>query len=152
MSSRISIGLCLVALLAAVTAYAADDIKLDGVKCFVNPKAAAKAANSVDYKDGKVFFCCMNCPKAFAADKASFASKANHQLVATAQAKQEKCPFTGEAIDANTKIAVSGASVAFCCDMCKAKAQESKEQVELIFNDKAFDKAGFKVAKAEKKE
>jgi hypothetical protein len=36
--------------------------------------------------------------------------------------------------------------------MCKAKASESKEQVELIFNDKAFEKAGFKVAKAEKKE
>jgi hypothetical protein len=56
----------------------------------------------------------------------------------------------GEAIDAGTKITVNGASVAFCCDMCKAKASESKDQIELIFNDKAFEKAGFKVA--EKKE
>jgi hypothetical protein len=152
MSTRISIGLCAAVFLAAATVFAADEIKLDGVKCFVNPKADAKAANSVEHKGGKVFFCCMNCPKAFAADKAKFAARANHQLVATAQAKQEKCPFSGEDIDANTKIAVGGASVAFCCDMCKAKANESKEQIELIFNDKAFEKAGFKVAKAEKKE
>jgi hypothetical protein len=72
--------------------------------------------------------------------------------VATGQARQEKCPFSGEDIDTNTKITVEGAAVCFCCDMCKAKAQESKEQVELIFNDKAFEKAAFKVAKAEKKE
>ena len=152
MISRISVGLAVFALLTAVTVYAADELKLEGVKCFVNPKAPAKVANAVDYKGGKVFFCCMNCPKAFSADTAKFAAKANHQLVATGQAKQEKCPFSGEAIDAGTKIDVSGASVAFCCDMCKAKASESKEQIELIFNDKAFEKAGFKVAKAEKKE
>ena len=148
MLSRTSLGLAVFALLTAVTVYAADEIKLDGIKCFVNPKAAAKAANAVDYKGGKVFFCCMNCPKAFSADTAKFAAKANHQLVATKQAKQEKCPFTGEDVDTNTKITVDGAAVCFCCDMCKAKAQESKEQVELIFNDKSFEKAGFKVAKA----
>ncbi|HEX5105140.1 MAG TPA: hypothetical protein VFV87_15075 [Pirellulaceae bacterium] len=150
MFSRMSIVLGIVALLAAVTVYAADEVKLEGVKCIVNAKAAAKADNAVEYKDGKVFFCCMNCPKAFAADKVKFATKANHQLVATGQAKQEKCPFSGEEIDANTKITVEGAAICFCCDMCKAKAQESKEAVELLFNDKAFEKAGFKVAKAEK--
>jgi hypothetical protein len=148
MLSRISIGLALFAFLAAVTVYAADEVKLEGVKCFVNPKAAAKAANAVDYKGGKVFFCCMNCPKAFAADKAKFAARANHQLVATGQAKQEKCPFSGEAVDTATKITVNGANICFCCDMCKGKAQESTEQIELLFNDKAFEKAGFKVAKA----
>ena len=149
MTARFTIGLGIFALLAAVTVYAADEIKLEGVKCVVAPRDA-KAANAVDYKGGKVFFCCMNCPKAFAADKAKFAAKANHQLVATGQAKQTKCPFSGEDIDTNTKITVSGATISFCCDMCKAKAQESKEQVELLFNDKAFEKAGFKVSKAEK--
>jgi hypothetical protein len=150
MFSRMSIGLGIVALLVAASVYAADEVKLDGVKCIVNAKAAAKAANFVEHRDGKVFFCCMNCPKAYAADKAKFATKANHQLVATAQAKQEKCPFSGEAIDTNTKITVEGAAICFCCDMCKGKAQESKEAVELLFNDKAFEKAGFEVAKAEK--
>lgn len=149
MLSRISIGLAVFAFLAAVTVYAADEVKLDGVKCFVNPKAAAKAANSADYKGGKVFFCCMNCPKAFAADNAKFAARANHQLVATGQAKQSKCPFTGEDVDTATKITVEGAAVCFCCDMCKAKAGESKDKIADIFNDKAFEKAGFKVGKKE---
>ena len=71
-----------------------------------SPPKDAKAANAVDYKGGKVFFCCMNCPKAFAADTAKFAAKANHQLVATGQAKQAKCPFTGEDVDTATKITV----------------------------------------------
>jgi YHS domain-containing protein len=135
--------------MAAVTAYAADEVKLDGVKCVVAGSKDAKAANAVDYKGGKVFFCCMNCPKAFKADTKKFAAKANHQLVATGQAKQAKCPLTGEEVDASTAIEVSGAKIAFCCNMCKGKAEKSKEQIELLFNDKAFEKAGFKVGKSE---
>ena len=50
----------------AVSLYAAEEIKLDGIKCIMNPKAAAKAEKSVDYKGGQVFFCCDNCPKGFA--------------------------------------------------------------------------------------
>ena len=150
MLNRTFVGLCALALLAAVTVYAADEVKLDGVKCVVNPKAPAKAANAVDYKGGHVYFCCQNCPKAFKADTAKFASKANHQLVLTGQAKQEACPFSGEAVDESTAIKVNGASVAFCCANCKGKAEKSDDQVELIFNDKAFEK-GFKVA-GEKKE
>jgi hypothetical protein len=42
---------------------------------------------------------------------------------------------------------VKGVKVAFCCEKCQGKAKESTEQVELIFNDKAFDK-GFKMAKS----
>ena len=132
----------------AATAVAADAVKLDGVKCVVASNKDAKADNSVEYKGGKVFFCCQNCPKAFAKDTAKFATKANMQLVATGQAKQKACPFSGEDVDANTKIKVSGVEVAFCCEMCKAKAEASKEPAELIFNDKAFDK-GFKVGKSE---
>lgn len=147
MRSRGLIGLALAAVVA-FAAYAADEVKLEGVKCVVAANKDAKAANAVDYKGGKVYFCCMNCPKAFAADKTKFAAKANHQLVATGQATQKACPFSGEAVNADTKIKVSGAEVAFCCDMCKGKAEASKEQIDLIFNDKAFDKA-FKVGKSE---
>jgi YHS domain-containing protein len=140
-------GASLVALVAiAATVYAADEVKLEGVKCVVNARAAAKAANAVDYKGGKVYFCCMMCPKAFTADTAKFASKGNHQLVATGQAKQEKCPFSGQAVNPDTQIKVEGAEVAFCCDMCKGKAEASDEKIELIFNDAAFAK-GFKVEK-----
>jgi YHS domain-containing protein len=147
MRARVLVGLAVAAVAVFATAYAADEIKVEGIKCVVAGTKDAKAANAVDYKGGKVFFCCMNCPKAFAADTAKFAAKANHQLVATKQAKQVACPFTGEAVDAATKIKVSGAEVAFCCDMCKGKAEASKDQITLIFAEKGFDKA-FKVGEA----
>ena len=130
------------------TAVIAEGPNLEGVKCVVNPKANAKEANAVDYKGGKVFFCCQNCPKAFEKDTAKFAASANHQLVATGQAKQVKCPFSGGPINEETAIDVKGVKVAFCCEKCQGKAKESTEQVELIFNDKAFEK-GFKVSKGE---
>jgi YHS domain-containing protein len=131
-----------------VTAFAADKIKLEGVKCVVAGSKPAKEGTEVDYKGAKVFFCCMNCPKAFKADTAKFAAKANQQLVATGQATQVKCPLTGEDIDNSTQITFGGAKVAFCCDSCKGKAEKATgdEQVNLIFADKAFDK-GFKVNK-----
>lgn len=148
MRARVLIGLAAAAMLALTSVYAADEVKLDGVHCVVAGTKAAKADNAVDYKGGKVYFCCMNCPKAFAADTAKFAAKANHQLVATKQAKQKACPLTGEAVDAATKIKVDGAEIAFCCDMCKGKAEASKDQVNLLFNNKAFEKA-YKVGKSE---
>ena len=147
MKARIGFVLGIVVSVAA-TAFAADAVKLDGVKCVVASSKDAKADNAVEYKGGKVYFCCQNCPKAFAKDTAKFATKANTQLVATGQAKQKACPFSGEDVDPNTKIKVSGVEVGFCCDMCKAKAEASKDAAELIFNDKAFDK-GFKVGKSE---
>ena len=143
MKNRMFLGLGL-ALVVAVVAIAADGVKLEGVKCIMAASKDAKEANAVDYKGGKVFFCCQNCPKAFAKDPAKHAAKANNQLVATSQAKQTACPFSGQPVDASTKITVNGAEVAFCCDKCQGKAKDSKEQVELIFNDKAFEK-GFKV-------
>jgi len=109
----------------------------------------AKKEFSADYKGGKVYFCCPNCPKAFAKDTAKYSAKANHQLVQTKQAKLVACPFSGGELNTATKINVSGVNVCFCCNNCKAKAQKVKgaEQVELIFNDKAFEK-GFKVTAA----
>ena len=139
----------------AVTLYAAEEIKLDGIKCVMNPKAAAKAGKSVDYKGGKVFFCCDNCPKGFAkkleAGDKLVAAKGNAQLVSTGQAKQEKCVFTGGPL--KTKLTVAGATVQFCCNNCKGKAEklEGDAQILAAFGDAAFKKGGFKVG-GEKKE
>ena len=145
------LSLLVVALGFALTSvYAAEEVKLDGVKCIVAGDKAAKADKSADYKGGKVYFCCGNCPKAFAKDEKKFATKANAQLVATGQAKQHKCPLSGQDLDKDTEITVGGAKVSFCCNMCKGKVEKAKgdEQLELVFSDKAFDKAGFKVEKA----
>ena len=116
------------------------------IKCVVSGKAVNVDAKG-DYKGGHVYFCCPGCPGAFSKDVNKFAAKANHQLVATAQAKQEKCPMSGEALDDTTKITVSDVEVAFCCKNCKAAAEgkSGDEQLELVFGDKAFEK-GFKMA------
>jgi YHS domain-containing protein len=139
-----------VAGLLAVTLYAAD-VKLEGVKCLMNPKADAKAEASADYKGAKVYFCCGNCLKKFTDKPEEKAARANHQLVATKQATQEKCPLTGRALNDEQTVKVAGVDVTLCCPGCKGKVTkaEGDEQLELVFSDKAFEK-GFKLPKKEK--
>lgn len=135
-----------VAVVAGATAWAAEkvEVKLEGVKCVVAPRAA-KADNSVDYKEGKVFFCCANCPKKFTASPEKFTEKANMQLVATGQYEQKKCPLSGGKLNPETTVKVGDAEVTFCCNNCKGKveAADDKEKLTLVFSEKAFEKAGF---------
>ena len=116
MWKRMVAALALPAILLA-TAMAAD-VKLEGIKCLVAGNQPAKSANASEYKGGKVFFCCGNCKKAFDGDNKKFAAKANHQLVATSQAKQAKCPLTGGPCKEDKFVEVAGAKVYFCCDNC----------------------------------
>jgi YHS domain-containing protein len=143
------ISLLVVTLCFALTSAYAADVKLDGIKCIVAKDKAANKDKSVDYKGGKVYFCCDNCPKAFAKDEKKFATKANTQLVATGQAVQHKCPLSGEKLDSSTEITVAGAKVQFCCNNCKGDVEKLKgdEQAEKVFSDDAFKKADFKVEK-----
>ena len=153
--------LTVVAALALSTAFAtAQEEKakkkekkdpLKEAKCVVSGRAI-DPEHSVAYKEGKVYFCCPNCPKAFEKDTAKFAPKANHQLVQTRQTRQVACPLTGRPINKDTRIRVEGAAVAFCCNNCKGKAEaaEGDEQIILIFSDEAFEK-GFKVRQPKKK-
>jgi YHS domain-containing protein len=146
MKTRAVISLAIASLLTA-TLYAADKVNLDKAKCPVSGKECA-ADTGVDYKGAKVYFCCNDCPKEFAKDKAKYAAKANMQLVATGQAKEIKCPFTGKDLNPDTKIQVAGTDVCFCCNNCKKAATDLKgnEQIEKVFGDKSFEK-GFEVAK-----
>jgi YHS domain-containing protein len=135
------------ALVLIASARAAEEEKELKADCPVSGKPAVQE-HAVDYKGAKVYFCCPKCPPAFEKDTAKFAAKANHQLVVTGQATEVKCPLTGRPLNEETAIDVDGAKVAFCCNNCKGKAEKAKgdEQINLIFNDKAFDQ-GFKVAK-----
>ena len=148
---RVAAALCLMLVAGFVVAEEAkkEAAKFDQ-KCPVSG-AAAKEDKTVDYKGGKVYFCCENCPKAFAKDTAKFATKANHQLVATGQAKQAKCPISGAKLNAEKTVKVGGVEVQFCCEKCQGKvaAAEGDAQLELVFADAAFEKAGFAVPKAE---
>ena len=151
MKARHLLALPVAALLLTATLFAAEKAKLDlkGVKCAVNGKGAAKANTGVAYKGGKVYFCCNNCPKAFAKDTKKFATRANHQLVQTKQAKQGACPLSGGKLDPKTAIKVNGAAVCFCCNNCKGAVAKLKgdAQVEKVFSEKAFAKAKFAVPK-----
>ncbi len=132
--------------------YAAEEISLKDAKCPVAGNKPAKAGTEVDYKGGKVFFCCADCVSKFK-DKetqAKYEVKANEQLVATMQAKQKGCPLSGRKIDPGTKIEVDGIAVCFCCAGCQGKVKNAtaEKQREMIFG-KGFDKA-FAVAKKDK--
>jgi len=126
-------------------------VNLEGIKCVMNPKGSAKAETAVAYKEGKIYFCCNNCPKKFDAEKNAVA--ANRQLVATKQYTQVCCPFSGRECSAEQKVKVDGAEVCFCCPNCKGKVEkaEGAAQSELLFNEKAFAKA-FKPANKSKDE
>lgn len=123
---------------------------LAGIKCPVSGKPVV-ADKTADYKGGKVYFCCPGCPGGFAKNTAKFAAKANHQLVATGQAKQVKCPIAGRKINPAKSVTVAGVKVGLCCPGCegKAKKAEGDAQLNLVFSDAAFKK-GFKVAAKKK--
>ncbi len=130
-----------VILIAAATVVAAE-ANLEGVKCVVAPKAAS-ADKAVDYKGGKVYFCCGGCVGKFNSNTAKFAEKANHQLVATKQFVQKGCPFSGGKLNESTAVEFAGTKVAFCCNNCKGKftgAADDAAKMKLVFSDKAFKK------------
>lgn len=137
-----------VLVVAGATAFAGE-VDLKDVKCVIAPKAA-NATKSADYKDGKVYFCCGGCLGKFNADAKKFATKANHQLVATKQYEQKKCPISGGPIKAETALTVAGTKVAFCCPSCKGKVESAKDdaaKMKIVFSEKAFKKAFAKVKK-----
>lgn len=118
--------------------------------CPVSGKAAIETS-AADYKGGQVYFCCENCPKAFAKNSEKYAAKANHQLVSTGQAKQVKCPIAGRPVNEAHSVSIAKVEVGFCCPNCKGKVEkaEGDAQIDLVFNDAAFKK-GFEVAKKTK--
>jgi len=121
-----------------LAAKAADEPKLT---CPVSGHPATKD-HAAKYKEGQVYFCCDDCPKAFEANTKKFSAKANVQLVVSGQYKEVKCPFSGGKLNPATAVQVAGVSVAFCCNNCKAKVTKANEKarVTMVFNDKAFEK------------
>jgi uncharacterized pyridoxamine 5'-phosphate oxidase family protein len=155
MKTRMMIA-SLVAMAVFATAYAVEGPKLEGVKCIVNPKAAAKAEQSAEWKDGKVYFCCGNCKGKFdkmsKEDKEKMAPQANAQLVASKQYEQKACPLSGGKLDASTAVEVAGSKIAFCCNNCKGKVEKMKDEEKLVevFGEKAFKNAKYTKVEAKK--
>ena len=145
-----NLSVMLTAVLAVgLVAYAAEEkAKEFKATCPVSGQPA-KQDQTADYKGAKAHFCCGDCKAAFVKDNAKFTTKANHQLVATGQAKQAKCPLSGGPLNAEKTVEVGGVKVTFCCEKCQGKVAETKgdAQVDLCFKDDAFAKA-FEVKKA----
>ena len=142
---RISIAFCTLMAIGFV-AFAAEEKKFKAT-CPLSGKAALED-KTADYKGGKVYFCCGNCPGAFSKDPAKHAVKANQQLIETGQAKQTKCPLSGGDLNPKATVMVGDVKVQFCCEKCQAAVADLKgeEQAKKVFDDKPFDKA-FEVAK-----
>ncbi len=145
----------LAAVVAIAQAVSADDKPAKArpeAKCPVSGEKISKEA-AVEYRGGKVYFCCPACVPKFKKDTAKYEVKANEQLVLTGQAKQKGCPLSGRKLNESTKIEVDGIAVAFCCPVCQGKVKQAgaEQQREMVFGNKAFDKA-FVVAKPKKKD
>jgi hypothetical protein len=136
-----------VALSLSAAVNAQED--LTGIKCVVRGAKAATAEASVEYKEGKVYFCCEHCADEFREDvklkdKAKHTLKANHQLLLTGQYVQKGCPSSGGAIDENLVAEVGGTKIGFCCEDCCNKVKNAKNleaKANLVFTDSAFKKA-----------
>lgn len=149
MLKKTLVGLAAITVVMAASVVA-KEISVEKVKCFISGKPA-KAESSAAYREGKVFFCCDNCPAAFDAKDEAMATKANHQLVATKQYAQKGCPFSGRPVAEGSELAVAGTKVGFCCDGCKGKVEGKEDdaaKVAIVYNNKSFEK-GFAKVKAE---
>lgn len=138
-------GLLAFAVAFASVSIAVDTkVDMDKMKCLILG-TPAKADQTSDWKDAKVYFCCGNCLKKFDADKKSFASKANHQLIASKQVAQKACPFTGRDLNKASSVEFKGATVAFCCNNCKGSAEKMSDDDKLakLFGEEAYEKAKF---------
>jgi hypothetical protein len=133
--------------IAFVSVSIAADSKIDfeKIKCLIAGEKTAKEDKSSEWKEGKVYFCCGGCLQKFEADKKEFAAKANHQLVATSQVEQKACPFSGSELKADTAIEFKGATISFCCNGCKTKAEgmSDADKVAKLFGEEAYSKAKF---------
>ncbi len=141
----IGLALTVAALLVARGLWAEDKPAESMGKCPVSGHPGSKD-HAADFEGGKIYFCCDNCPKAYAANPQKFTAKAHLQQVETGQLKQVACPFTGKPVDEKQTIDVDGVKVGVCCGNCKKAAEGmSKEKlVEKVFGDvsKSYKKAG----------
>ena len=132
-----------------------EENKFEGVKCIFMAKKDVNAEQFVETEAGKVYVCCGGCKsklaEALEEDKNAFATKINHQMVATGQYVQKACPFSGGDVNEEHMVKVGGVEVKFCCGGCAGKVsgeEDLAKQAEMVFNAETFKK-GFAKKSAE---
>jgi YHS domain-containing protein len=119
-----------------------DEVNVEGVQCIMMDMEVS-ADNTVAHRDGQLYFCCKRCMAGYNADPSAHAAKANRQLVETGQYTQTACPFSGGDVAEGTEITIGEVKIGFCCNGCKTKAEGAADddaKIEMIFNDKSFEK------------
>tara|TARA_B100001115_G_scaffold127815_1_gene95973 strand:- start:41 stop:505 length:465 start_codon:yes stop_codon:yes gene_type:complete len=113
-------------------------------------------AESINYKGGKLYFCCPGCSSDFASNAEQYTAAANFQLVMTNQYVQKTCPATGRKIKNMTGkkakiVQVNGEDIALCCGGCYKKTTKmaEKKRMNYLFSDKSFKK-GYVLASSQK--
>jgi YHS domain-containing protein len=110
--------------------------------CPVSGKAAGED-HVKELKNGdKVYFCCDNCPKAFAANPKKFDLQVKRQLVETGQVVQVACPVTGKPVSKDHMVSVGETKIGFCCEKCEGKYEKASDEdkLKMLFSKAAFDK------------
>jgi YHS domain-containing protein len=94
--------------------------------------------------NGKIYFCCDNCPKTYEANPKRFRIQLHHQLVETGQEVEVACPICGKPGSADFTVESGAAKVSFCGAKCLAKYNEAKSdtaKLKLVFNSAAMRKS-----------
>lgn len=145
MKARWIVSTLCVALLVVSGLIAAEEKKADKKEfkatCPVSGQPAIEDS-VLDLKklkagDGKVYFCCKNCPKAFEKDPAKFALATSRQLAETGQVVQVACPVSGHDFDEEVSVETGNTKVAFCCENCLKKYNDADEdgKLKVLFAD-----------------
>ncbi len=120
-------------LFVAQSLTAADkEEKKFSCKCPVSGQAAIETS-SVTHNSKKVYFCCENCPKAFAKNPGKYSTKVNHQWAVTGQIVQVACPLTGRKVNPDKAIEIAGVTVTVCCGNCEGKVKKADDKIALVF-------------------
>ncbi|MGF1578939.1 MAG: hypothetical protein ACFCD0_06210 [Gemmataceae bacterium] len=117
----------------------------DSKTCCPSAYCPRKSRNnlSVKHNGGTILFCCPKCKGQYAKSPKKFETNANFQLVLTKQAKQIKCPMSGNDCDKSVSLKIANVTVFFSCTNCRAKvaALKGNAQIEAVFGPTTFTKA-----------
>jgi YHS domain-containing protein len=146
---RTTISVCVVGLLVArgfsAPATESGNKKKIVATCPVTGRPAIeKSFIELPEGNGKVYFCCENCPRAYVANPKKYRIQLHRQLVETGQEVQVACPICGKPGNANVAIESGAARVSFCGAKCLAKYNEAKTdaaKLKLVFNSAAMRKS-----------
>ena len=119
-----------------------------GVKCLIDQKPVTNRKSFVQYKQGKVYFCCQDCARQFQRAPSKYKAWANHHLVLTKQYVQKACPLSGETPDEDSVVLkVAGVDVDLLCAGCRDDISKLAlmKQIHMLFDEEAFKEGKFKL-------